>query len=217
MMKLRTTTEFAMRVFSRESNVTGSFSAQKDPTAEPATRGWRGMLNEEGTALVEMALSSVLMLSVVFGIIQTSFAFYTYNFVSDAAREATRYAAVRGPDSCTISSGFPNCNLLPTSITSTTDATQNPLLSYVENLGYPGLKASNLSLTATWYVVSQNASGSSSWTTACTGATDVNGNACNAVGNAVNVVVTYAFPLNIPFVGKQSVTVSSTSQMMIAE
>ena len=40
-------------------------------------------------------------------------ALYAYNFVSEAAREATRYAVVRGPNSCLISFTLPACNLNP--------------------------------------------------------------------------------------------------------
>jgi hypothetical protein len=53
------------------------------------------------------------------------------------------------------------------------------------------------------------------WTTSCTGATDLNGNACNAPGNAVKVVVNYAFPLSIPYWRITVLNVSSTSQMVI--
>jgi Flp pilus assembly protein TadG len=49
-----------------------------------------------GQAYVEFALCAVVLLMLIFSIVNFSFAVYAYNFVSYAAREATRYAAVRG-------------------------------------------------------------------------------------------------------------------------
>ncbi len=172
---------------------------------------------EQGASLVETAISLAVYLSLFFGIMEFSLSLYAFNFVSDAAREATRWAAVRGSNSCVVSSTFPSCNLLPTAVTSTTNAANNPVLAYVNSLGYPGLNASNLSAAVTWWSQGQDANGHATWTTQCTGATDALGNACNQAGNAVNVVVTYRFPLSIPFWSGGVVSLSSTSQMMINE
>ena len=47
---------------------------------------------------MEMALiCAFVVIPTLFGIIEVSLALYSYNFVTDAAREATRYAIVRGP------------------------------------------------------------------------------------------------------------------------
>jgi Flp pilus assembly protein TadG len=159
--------------------------------------------NEEGSAIVEFALSASLLMAAMFGIIQLSLGFYTFNYVSDAARIATRYASVRGPDSCTLDTvADPNCNLNPSKITSNTDPTQNPLLAYLAAANYPGINPRNMSVAATWLIASQDANGVTTWTTACPNPTtnlDANGLYCNAVGNALNVVVTYNYPLNVPF------------------
>ncbi|MGA8671069.1 MAG: TadE family protein [Terracidiphilus sp.] len=174
----------------------------------------RGLLRNEGATLVELAVAASIYFSLLFGIIETCFALYTFNFVADAAREGSRYAIVRGANSCNVSSTFPNCNLLPTDITSSTN---NPILTYIESVRYPGLNASNLSAAVTWWVASQNANGQTSWTTACTGVKDANGNPCNNVGNAVKVVVTYRFPWSIPWLPNGTLSVNSTSEMMISE
>lgn len=185
-------------------------------TKSPLSRVCRIWRREEGSSLVEMAVASAVYLALFFGIIEFCLALYSYNFVCDAAREATRYAVIRGADSCYPNSAFPNCNLLPTNITSTTDPTNNPVLQYIETLSYPGLKPGNLSATVTWWLGTQNSSGNMTWTTACTGTVDtVNGNACNAEGNAVKVVVTYNFPLAIPWLPASSIPVTSSSEMMI--
>jgi Flp pilus assembly protein TadG len=51
---------------------------------------------ESGSGLVEQALVLTVLLMVMFGIIDFGRALYTYHFVSNAARDATRWASVRG-------------------------------------------------------------------------------------------------------------------------
>jgi Flp pilus assembly protein TadG len=166
-------------------------------------------VNEEGSALVEMALSSLILFSVLIGIFEFCFAFYTYNAVCQAAREVSRYASVRGATSCTDDVATdPNCNLLPTT-------SGNPLQTYVHGMHLPD--TSSATVTATWLEPSQDANGYTSWTTACTGSTDANGIPCNAVGNAVNVVVTAPVAVSIPFWKSLNLSVTSTSQMVISE
>ena len=70
------------------------------------------VLCEEGGSLVEMALSCLILIPVVFGIIQLSIALYCYHYAADAAREATRWAIVRG-STCTLIFGKGYCS--PTS------------------------------------------------------------------------------------------------------
>jgi hypothetical protein len=72
----------------------------------------------------------------LFGIFGFCGALYSYNFVSDAAYEATRYALVCG-SAC---SGFTDCNI-----------TSAQLQTYVRNLGYPSIIPSNLTAAATWF------------------------------------------------------------------
>jgi Flp pilus assembly protein TadG len=55
---------------------------------------------DRGATTVELAVSAAVFLFVVFGIIDCSRALYSYHTVSHLAREATRYAIVRG-SSCT--------------------------------------------------------------------------------------------------------------------
>ena len=105
-------------------------------------------------------------------------------------------------------SADPNCNLLP-------NTSGNPLQTYVQTI-HSSLKIS-ATVTATWLKPTQDANGYTSWTTACTGSTDANGNACNAMGNAVKVVVSAPVALQIPFWKSVTLSVSSTSQMVISE
>lgn len=91
--------------------------------------------SEEGSTLVEFAVCSSVLFVSLFGIFAFCSALYSYNFVSDAAREATRYALVRG-SACT---GFSDCGIQ-----------QAGLNTYVKSLGYPGINTANLSATASW-------------------------------------------------------------------
>ena len=174
----------------------------------------RRLGDERGAMIIEFAVAASVYLSLYFGILELCMALYSYNFVSEAAREGTRYAAVRGSQSCVVSSSFPDCNLLPTNITS---STSNPVLTYINSQHYPALNSNNLSAAVTWWEPIQDANGHTSWTTACTGAKDGSGIPCNVKGNMVRVVVNYNFPLYIPFWKNASVPVTSTSQMMINE
>jgi len=87
--------------------------------------------DERGTNLVEYGIVLTLLLTMLFGIVDFGRALYAYHFVSDAAREGTRYAMVRGStcQGCTASS---------------TDV-QN----YLDNVP-AGIDASQLSVTTTW-------------------------------------------------------------------
>lgn len=95
----------------------------------------KAIQNEEGSALVEFALSSVVLFMTMFGLMAACTALYSYVFVAEAAREASRYAIVRG-SSCR---GFSDCNI------------DSPgLNTYVKSLSYPGINKGNLSASATF-------------------------------------------------------------------
>ena len=187
--------------------------------AEHGRTFWRDAIKqlrrEDGASLVEVAVSLSVYLMLLIAIIELLMVLYSYHFVSDAAREATRYAVIRGANSCYPNPAFPNCNLGPPNIASTTNPSRNAVLQYIDSIRYPGLNPKNLSADVTWWISRQNANGNTSWTTQCSGTLDQKGNACNAEGNAVRVVVTYDFPLTLPWLRASLVKVSSTSQMVI--
>ena len=146
---------------------------------------------EDGSALLEMALSATIFLSFLFGVIETGYAAYTYHVISEAAREGTRFAIVRG-STC---SGFATaCPAAPSDIT-----------SYVETLGFPGLSLSNITVTPAW---SAFAAGSS-----CPAAPSP----CNSPGNTVTVTVQYNFPLSVPFIPTKPIAMMSSSAMIISQ
>jgi hypothetical protein len=127
-----------------------------------------------------------------FGLMQCCLALYEYNFVSGLARLGARYAVVRG-SAC---SGMPDWGI-----------TQAQIQTYLRGKVFPGISSTNLTAAVTWLQAST--SHPTTWS-ACTGQ-------CNDPGNAVQVQAKYTFPLNIPFWGSKSLTVTSTSQMVIAQ
>ncbi len=77
-----------------------------------------------------MALSSSVLFAMFFGMFEMSMASYTYHYVSDAAREGSRYAVVRGqPPAITL--GLTGCG-----------ATSDTISTYVKDLPYPGINPS---------------------------------------------------------------------------
>ena len=157
--------------------------------------------DDEGAGILETALVSTIFFAVLIGCFQMLLALYTFHFVSDAAREATRYAIVRGSASCTNTPQLTNC-----------DATADQIQTYVRSLSYPGIKPSNLNVTTTWLAASTtNPSSTNSTTWSACAAT------CNAPGNEVKVVVAYPYSFSVPFVPKATLNLTSTSQMVISQ
>lgn len=181
-----------------------------------------------GSALVETALSLSVLLTVMVGIMQLCLVLYSSIVVNEAAREATRYASVRGALSCKDLVTFPNCNMYAASastVTATNPVGSNPLQTYVQGLGYPIPNRNLLNVSAAWFFISQDSNGASQWTgNTCVGqyepgaaGASPNYLQCNEPGNMVTVTVTYTIPMYIPFWSNASVNLTSTSSMVIAQ
>lgn len=168
-------------------------------TVRPGTRGtrrrWR---NEAGQTLVETALSITVLLIVLFGVLETSLLVYTYHFISEAAREGTRYAVVRGSTfttDCT-APGYANC--IAQGGNNTGD-----IATYVQSLGYPGISTAKLTVNSTWLTSSGAACGTV--------------DTCKAPGGIAKITVTYSFPFSVPFASVPTFTMSSTSEMVVLQ
>lgn len=153
------------------------------------TPQYRG--GEEGATLVEMALSALLLLAFIFGVMEICLALYSYHFISEAAREGTRFAIVRGYSCTSWGSACP--------------ASASDIQNYVKGLGYPGIDPSKMTVTPTW----------SSYTSGFT--CPPAPSPCNSTGNLVTIQVQYSFPLSVPFVTLTSISMSSTSAMIISD
>ena len=144
---------------------------------------------EDGQSTLETALSAIAVLTLFLGVMQMCLALYTYHFVSEAAREGTRYAMVRG-SSC---SGF----------ASACPALASDVQTYVRGIGFPGIVPADVTVTTTWPTTGSSCTPSSL--------------PCNNPGNLVQVIVQYRFPLSIPFVPSSSLTLTSTSKLAISQ
>lgn len=167
--------------------------------------------DEEGATLVEIAIAISILFAMLFGFIEVSLALYNYHFVSDAAREATRFAMVRGSTCSTnVSTAF--CS--PTDGQSA-GATNNDIQTYVQGLGFPF--ANSLTTSTTWYAPAT--SNPTTWTACAT--------QCNNPANfdMVQVTVTNNYSLPLPhFAGgllgswtQSTIRISSTSSRVIAQ
>ena len=172
-----------------------------------AVRGIRrqGARYEEGSALVEMALSCLILIPVLFGIIQMSFALYCYHFAADAAREATRFAIVRGANCPVYLSNNSYCS--PTDA-GQFGATANDIAQYVKSLGYP--YSASATTNVQWCTTDGNTP--ATWTSCSTTQN-------NSIGNQVQVTVTYNYPLVIPFLKANTfnLNMGSVSSMTIVQ
>lgn len=157
----------------------------------------RGIRADEGSNLVELALAMLILIPLLLGTIEFSLVFFAYHDVTDAAREATRWAAVRGSTSCTNTPNLTDC-----------EATSTEIQSFVQGIGYPGLQASNIHVSASWLKASNSIP--TSWS-------DCEVGACNVPGNQVQITVSYSYPISIPYWQVTSFNVSSTAAMVIAQ
>jgi hypothetical protein len=92
---------------------------------------------EDGGSLTEFAISISAALTLVFVLMQLCLALYTYGVISETAREATRWAVVRG-STCVTGSGA-SCT-----------ATQSTIKSYAQGLGFPNIGGGTLAATPTF-------------------------------------------------------------------
>ncbi|MFZ0662120.1 MAG: TadE/TadG family type IV pilus assembly protein [Acidobacteriaceae bacterium] len=157
----------------------------------------RRAFGSDGATLVEFALSASIMFVLLIGIMEICLAFFAYHYVNEAAREASRWAMVRGANSCSNTPGLADCG-----------ASGTEIQSFVQNLGYPSIIAGNTTVNTEWCTVS--ATLPTSWSGCSSGGS-------NTPGNEVQVTVTYKFPLNIPFISQKTLSIQSTSAMVISQ
>ena len=153
--------------------------------------------NECGNSVLEFSLALSVLLLCAFGIIECSMALYADHFVTNAAKEATRYAMVRGSSwsggACASYGSF-SCS-----------ASSDDVASFVDSLVPPGIDATKLTVTTTWP------------------GTDPSGNACDTASGdnsptcVVAVKVSYSFNFLLPFVPMNAFTLTGRSSEVIAE
>jgi len=175
------------------------------------------MDRERGSTLLEFGLVAIVLFTFIFGIIDFGRALYTYHFVSNAAREATRYASVRG-SSCYVSSSLPGCHAMDSNPST---AASSPVPQYVIGLATGiGLDANSVFVSASWPGSGPGTGGNGCNTT----------NGVDSPGCTVQIQVSYPFTFVFPLMPTTSCTISaggqtktanicmtSTSQMVISQ
>ncbi len=154
---------------------------------------------DDGSALIEFAASATLLFLVMFGLMEIARALYIDNFVSNAAPEALRYAAVRGSTwngtSCTSTQ------------TNECMATAANVTSYLA-----GIAPQGVSTSADYLTVGTTWPGTTPSGAACS-----TSGVKNAPGCMVQVKVQYSFSFLFSFMAKQPLTLSSTSATVISQ
>jgi len=153
------------------------------------------LAEEGGTELVELALSSVLLFTLIFGIMDCTRAIYINHYLASAAREGVHYAMVRG------NSWTSAC---ATASSSGCTASSSNVSSYIGGTAIPGVVPASMTVNTTW--PGTNPSGA-----AC------NSGSPNAQGCLVNVQVNYAFHFTMPFLPNLGWNMSSTASATILQ
>jgi Flp pilus assembly protein TadG len=167
---------------------------------------WFSLLKaDSGSSLVEYAIVFIILMAMLLGIADFSRALYAYHFVSSSARDAARYASVRGSTCGPTPVGDCSCSCTGyysasgvAGPYSQTDATTD-IQDFVKNVP-TGINPAQLTITPSW--PNPNA------LAACTAT-------YNAPGCTVKVQVSYQFAFFSPLVSKNTLTFSSTSQEII--
>jgi Flp pilus assembly protein TadG len=171
----------------------------------------RQPFREEGATLVETAITLVVLFMFLIGIMEFGRFMYVYHFTSEVAREATRYAMVRGSTwGTTACSGTQTmaCNATAANVT-----------TYVQSLTPPAITSSSWTTSTSCQQLATN----NPVVATCWPGTNANGNQCynsngnNSPGCQVEVVVSMPFKFYLPFLPKTSYTVQSTSWMVISQ
>ncbi len=160
-------------------------------------RRWATLHGERGSSLVEYALVFLLLMTMLLGIAEFSRALYAYHFASNAAREAARYASVRG-STC---SNDGSCSAVNSASGTPGPTTPADIQAFVQNVPL-GIDPTQVTSAAAWPVLANSP-------TICN-------TTANAPGCTVQVQVTYVFNFIFPFVSSSPLTMSSTSQMTIS-
>jgi Flp pilus assembly protein TadG len=160
---------------------------------------WNCFLKEEiGSSLVEYLIVFMIFMAMLLAIADFSRALYAYHFVSSAAREATRYAIVRG-STC---SNDLSCTAANSASGTAGPTSQDDIAAFVQKTPL-GINPANIAVTANWVAPS-----GSSMTCGNTQTTE-------NPGCTVEVTVNYNFTFMFPFVSKTTLPMTSTSQMTV--
>lgn len=157
---------------------------------------------DRGETLIEFAISAVITVSLILGVMDLSRALYTYHFIAFAAEQGARFAEVHGSGwtgSCSSSTG--TSYTAPLGCT----ASKSDIQTYVQSLTPPAVTKANVTVSPQW--LGKDINGNSS---TC-------GSTSNKAGCLVQVSVSYQFSYMVPFLPTAAQTMSATAQAVITE
>lgn len=153
--------------------------------------------DESGAELVEFAVAATVYFTILFGFLELCMVLFMMNSVSEAARQAARWASVRGTTSSVTSNGTTSC--ANPNIT-TCPALATDIQSFAEK--QPGMTTNSSIITVTVNWCSADGTGCS---TSQSNATP---------GHVVKVKVSYRFA-SVPYFSSAALTMSSTAEKVI--
>jgi Flp pilus assembly protein TadG len=167
--------------------------------------------SERGSTMVEFALTIMMLLVLLFGIVDFGRALYVYHYLANTARTATRWAAVNGA-TCGPGGSSTACPTCDASCNGTAPmnngpASESDVENYVKSITPPGIN---------WNQVAVTACGTQGGTECPDSTLSACATTVNSPGCAVQVTVKYNFPILIPIVHNSVIPLSSTSEMVIA-
>jgi Flp pilus assembly protein TadG len=183
-------------VIRRLKHIVRSFLRRDGRSAAVAGCVQRCIRDEAGQELIEFAFGASVVFVLIFGVMELCIVLFTYSSIAEAAREASRWACVRGTNSSITANGTTTCanpNM------STCPAQISDVQSYAERM--PGMSNPNATVSVLWC--------DSDGVTNC-----VTSESNAKPGNIVKVTVSYTFA-SVPFISKGALTLSSTSEKVI--
>jgi Flp pilus assembly protein TadG len=175
--------------------------------------------SERGSAMYELAFVGIITFTLIFAIMDFSHAMYAYHFVSNAAREATRYASVRGSTFSSTPCAFP-------SVVYACETNLADIEAYVKSTIPSGISVSSVSSSTTIPCPTSSTVGQvyvcAKWGGVPTGAAGTcpsNPGGGENPGCLVEVQVQYVYGFTLPLVSKDvgSISMTSTSEMTIEQ
>jgi len=179
----------------------------------------RRLKKEEGSNLLEYGLVAILFMTLMFGLMGLGQMVYAYHFVAHAAKSAARWASVNGatcgsappPGLISCPSCDNSCNGSKSPLMNQGPASNSDVGTYVTTTTPQGIDANAVTVNATWPVETNSP-------TICSASVPGVSTAAvpNYPGCTVEVQVSYNFRWFYPLGNATSVTLSSSSEMVIA-
>ena len=173
------------------TKLSGASGASRFLAAWWSKNGRRG---ETGSEVLEFALCANVFFAFLFGFMELCVVLFMMNSVAESARQAARWASVRGTTSSVTSNGTTSCG---NPNISTCPAQGTDIQTFAK--GLPGM--STATVTVNWC----NSDGTTGCTTSQSNAKP---------GNIVKVKVSYNFA-SVPFVSTAAIKFSSTAEKVI--